>query len=100
VDLVQEEEYIRVSVIVVVGDDAASVSVSIAVIVLLVPIITKDQTSLHCIVDTLNTESIDPLSRGHKTQACTTSKRLPFCFNDKINQFYITFSLTLLFYWF
>ena len=45
----QEEEYIRVSVIVVVGDDAASVSVSIGVIVPLVPIITKDQTSLHCI---------------------------------------------------
>jgi hypothetical protein len=38
---VQEEEYIRVSVIVVVGDDAASVSVSIGVIVPLVPIITK-----------------------------------------------------------
>ena len=36
-------------------------------------------------VDTLNTKSIDPLSRGHETQARTTSKRLPFCFGDKIN---------------
>ena len=96
----QEEEYIRVSVIVVVGDDAASVSVSIGVIVPLVPIITKDQTSLHCIVDTLNTEAIDPLSRGHKTQACTISKRLSFCFGDKINQFVLLFHSLYFFCWF
>ena len=37
----QEEEYIRVSVIVVVGDDASSVSVSIGVIVPLVQLSLK-----------------------------------------------------------
>ena len=41
------EEGIRVLVIVVVGDDAASVSVSIGVIVPLVPIITIGSNVLH-----------------------------------------------------
>src|SRR5829696_2755853 len=36
----------------------------------------------------------------YKTQAHTTSKRLPFCFRDQISEFIITFSLTPHFYLF
>jgi hypothetical protein len=80
--------------LVIVVDDAASVSVPIDVIVPLVPSITIGSNVCPASVDILNIESIDLLSRGHKTQAHTTiSKRLPFCFGDKINQFVNQFVL-------
>jgi len=79
--------------LVIVVDDAASVSVPMMLLSISTSI-TIGSNVCPASVDILNIESIDPLSRGHKTQAHTTiSKRLPFCFGDKINQFVNQFVL-------